>query len=39
MSSEFIKKVNTSLKKKSNVYIVTVIDREFLEYNKEKIDQ
>ena len=36
---EFIRKANISLKKKNNVYAVTVIDKELLEYNKEKIDQ
>ena len=35
---EFIKKVNILLKRKSNVYAVIVIDKESLEYNKEKID-
>ena len=39
MSLEFIKKVNVSLKKKSNVYIVIVIDKKSLKYNKEKINQ
>ena len=37
--SEFIKKVNISLRKKSDIYIVTVIDRKSLEYNKEKVNQ
>ena len=36
---EFIRKVNILLKKKSDVYIVTVIDKKFFKYNKEKIDQ
>ena len=39
MLLEFIRKVNISLKEKSNVYIVTVIDKKSLEYNKEKINQ
>ena len=39
MLLEFIKKVNISLKKKSDVYIVTVIDEKSLKYNKEKINQ
>ena len=39
MLLEFMRKVNILLEKKSNVYVVTVIDKKFLEYNKEKIDQ
>ena len=39
MLSEFIKKVNISLKKKSDVYTVTVVDKESFKYNKEKINQ
>ena len=39
MLLEFIKKVNILLKRKSNVYIVTVINKKLLDYNKEKIDQ
>ena len=39
MLLEFIRKVNVSLKEKSDVYAVIVIDEESLEYNKEKIDQ
>ena len=38
MSSEFIKKVNILLKKKRDIYAVTVIDEKFFKYNKEKID-
>ena len=38
MSLEFIKKANILLKKKNDVYIVTVIDKESLKYNKEKIN-
>ena len=36
---EFIKKVKILLQRKSDVYIVTDIDKKSLEYNKEKIDQ
>ena len=39
MLSEFIRKVNISLKKKDNVYTVTVINKKLLKYNKEKINQ
>ena len=39
MLSEFIRKSNISLKSKSDVYAVTVIDEKLLEYNKERIDQ
>ena len=39
MSSEFIKKVNILFKKKDNVYVVTVIDKESFKYNKKKINQ
>ena len=38
MSLEFMRKVNILFRKKNNVYIVTVIDKESLEYNKEKVD-
>ena len=38
MLLEFIKKVNILLKRKNNLYAVTVIDEELLDYNKEKID-
>ena len=38
MSSEFVRKANILLKKKNDVYVVTVIDEELLEYNKEKIN-
>ena len=38
-SSEFVKRVNISLQKKSNIYQVIDIDEKFLEYNKEIIDQ
>ena len=35
----FIRKVNISLKRKSDVYIITVTEEKLLKYNKEKIDQ
>ena len=38
MSLEFVKKVNISLKEKSNVYAVIAIDEKSFKYNKEKID-
>ena len=38
MSLEFIRKANVLLKEKSNIYTVTVIYKESLEYNKEKIN-
>ena len=39
MLLEFIRKVNILLKKKNNIYAVTVIDEESFKYNKEKINQ
>ena len=39
MLLEFTRKMNILLRKKNEIYIVTVIDKKLLEYNKEKIDQ
>ena len=36
--SEFVKKVRISLQEKSNIYIVTDIDKKSFEYNKEVIN-
>ena len=38
MLLEFIRKSNILLKKKSDIYTVTVIVKKFLEYNEEKIN-
>ena len=37
--SEFAKKAKILLQKKSDVYVVTDIDKKSLEYNKETVDQ
>ena len=39
MLSEFIRKANILLRKKSDVYAIIVIDEKSLKYNKEKVDQ
>ena len=39
ISLKFIRKTKISLQKKDNVYVVTDIDKKFLEYNKEQINQ
>ena len=39
MLSNFIRKANILLQRKSNAYAVTDIDEKFLKYNKETVDQ